>query len=133
MILVDTCVLIDISADGADWRDWSLRQLASWSERGPLLINPIVFAEWCSDFESHEDASTAQTEFGLQWTEIPRTALFLASQAHRRYRRRGGVRTMVLPDFLIGAHAAVAGIPLLTRDRRRFESYFSGLEIVAPT
>ncbi len=132
MILVDTCVLIDVSADGADWRDWSLRQLASWSERGPLLINPIVFAEWCSDFETHEEASTALTAFGLQWAEIPRTALFLASQAHRRYRRRGGARSMVLPDFLIGAHAAVAGIPLLTRDRRRFETYYSGLEIVAP-
>ena len=133
MILVDTCVLIDVSADGADWRDWSLRQLASWSERGPLLINPIVFAEWCSDFETHEEASTAQADFGLQWAEIPRTALFLASHAHRRYRRRGGTRPMVLPDFLIGAHAAVAGIPLLTRDRRRFETYFNGLEIVAPT
>ena len=132
MILVDTCVLIDVSADGADWRDWSLRQLASWSERGPLLINPIVFAEWCSDFETHENTSTALTDFGLQWAEIPRTALFLASQAHRRYRRRGGTRSMVLPDFLIGAHAAVAGIPLLTRDRRRFETYYSGLEIVAP-
>jgi predicted nucleic acid-binding protein len=132
VILVDTCVLIDISTDGADWRDWSLRQLASWSERGPLLINPIVFAEWCSDFETHEDASAALVDFGLQWAEIPRTALFLASQAHRRYRRRGGTRSMVLPDFLIGAHAAVAGIPLLTRDRRRFETYYSGLEIVAP-
>ena len=132
MILVDTCVLIDVSADGADWRDWSLRQLASWSERGPLLINPIVFAEWCSDFETHEDASTAQADFGLQWAEIPRTALFLASQAHRRYRQRGGARSMVLPDLLIGAHAAVAGIPLLTRDRRRFETFFNGLEIVAP-
>jgi predicted nucleic acid-binding protein len=133
VILVDTCVLIDVSADGADWRDWSLRQLAAWSERGPLLINPIVFAEWCSDFETHENASTALADFGLQWAEIPRTALFLASQAHRRYRRRGGTRSMVLPDFLIGAHAAVAGIPLLTRDRRRFETYYSGLEIVAPT
>ena len=133
MILVDTCVLIDVSADSADWRDWSLRQLASWSERGPLLINPIVFAEWCSDFETHEDASVALTDFGLQWAEVPRTALFLASQAHRRYRRRGGTRSMVLPDFLIGAHAAVTGIPLLTRDRRRFDTYYSGLEIVAPT
>lgn len=132
MILVDTCVLIDISADGADWRDWSLRQLALWSERGPMLINPIIFAEWCSDFDTHEEAERALRSFGLQWQEIPRTALFLASQAHRRYRRSGGARTMVLPDFLIGAHAAVTGMPLLTRDRRRFETCFNGLEIVAP-
>ena len=133
MILVDTCVLIDISAEAAEWRDWSLRQIASWSERGPLLINPIIFAEWCSDFQTHEDASSALTDFGLEWAEIPRAALFLASQAHRRYRRRDGARNMVLPDFLIGAHAAVAGIPLLTRDRRRFETYYNGLEIVAPS
>lgn len=132
MILVDTCVLVDITADDPAWRDWSLEQLARWSVRGPLLTNPIVFAEWCSDFDAYEAASDALEDFGLQWDDLPREALFLAAQAHRLYRRRGGTRSMVLPDFLIGAHAAVRRVPLLTRDRRRFDAYFRGLEIVTP-
>ena len=132
MILVDTCVLVDITGDHAAWRDWSLSQLALWSTRGPLLINPIIFAEWCTDFANFEQADAARSKFRLQWRELPRPSLFVASQAHRHYRRRGGTRSMVLPDFLIGAHAAVERLPLLTRDRRRFETYFNGLEIVAP-
>lgn len=132
MILVDTCVLLDISTDDPTWRDWSVDQLSRWSVRGPLLINPLIFAEWCTDFSSLEGAQKARLDFGLQWADIPQQALFLAAQAHRLYRRRGGTRAMVLPDFLIGAHAAVQKLPLLTRDRRRFETYFEGLEIVAP-
>ncbi len=132
MILVDTCVLIDISANDPTWRDWSIGQLAAWSLRGPLIINPMIFAEWCSDFASLEKAVSALNQFGLQWAEMPHAALYLAAQAHLRYRRRGGSRAMVLPDFLIGAHAATQGWPLLTRDRRRFDACFNGLEIVAP-
>ena len=132
MILVDTCVLLDVSTDDPAWRGWSIDQLARWSVRGPLLINPVIFAEWCTDFERYSSALAALDAFGLQWTELPREALYLAAQAHRLYRRRGGKRAMVLPDFLIGAHAAVAGLPLLTRDRRCFEAYFVGLEVVAP-
>ena len=132
MILVDTCVLLDVSADDPRWRDWSIDQLARWSARGPLLINPVIFAEWCTDFRSYDAAQSALKSFGLQWAELPRQALFLAAQAHSLYRRRGGTRAVVLPDFFIGAHAAVAGMPLLTRDRRRFDAYFVGLEVVAP-
>ena len=131
-MLVDTCALLDVSADDPRWRDWSIDQLARWSARGPLLINPVIFAEWCTDFRSYDAALSALKGFGLEWAEPPREALFLAAQAHRLYRRRGGTRAMVLPDFLIGAHAAVAGMPLLTRDRRRFDAYFVGLEVVAP-
>ena len=132
MILVDTCVLLDISGDDPAWRDWSTNQLANWSLRGPLLTNPIIFVEWCGDFASCDAALAAVQGFGLQWAELPREALYLAAHAHRLYRRRGGTRAMVLPDFLIGAHAATAGLPLMTRDRQRFETYFNGLEIVAP-
>lgn len=132
MILVDTCVLVDVSTSDARWKDWSSAQLAFWAARGPLVINPIVFSEWCADFGSLSAADAAVEAFGLVWNEIPHGALFLASRAHLQYRRRGGTRAMVLPDFLIGAHAAVEGLPLLTRDRRRFETYFRGLEIVAP-
>lgn len=133
MILVDTCVLLDVSTDDPTWREWSIDQLARWSVRGPLLINPLIYAEWCVDFDSFEAAEIAVPNFGLQWAELPREALYLAAQAHRLYRRRGGTRAMVLPDFLIGAHAAIAGIPLLTRDRRRFDTYFDGLELVTPS
>lgn len=132
MILVDTCVLVDVSGDDPRWAGWSADQLARWSVRGPLMTNAIIFAEWCSDFTSLAAALRAQSAFGLQWADLPKEALFLAAQAHRLYRRRGGTRGMVLPDFLIGAHAAVTRMPLLTRDRRRFDLYFNGLEIVAP-
>lgn len=132
MILVDTCVLLDVSGGDVRWKDWSSHQLATWASRGPLVINPLVFAEWCADFATLDDADAAVAAFGLVWRELPRGALFLASRAHVQYRRRGGTRAMVLPDFLIGAHAAVEGLPLLTRDRRRFDTFFSGLEIVAP-
>jgi predicted nucleic acid-binding protein len=132
VILVDTCVLVDVSTSDSRWGDWSVKQLAHWASLGPVMINPIVFAEWCPDFETLENAETAFDAFGLVWQEMPRAALFLASRAHLQYRRRGGTRPMVLPDFLIGAHAAVARVPLLTRDRRRFDTYFNGLEIVAP-
>lgn len=132
MILVDTCVLVDVSTSDPQWRDWSARELARWADRGPLLTNPIIFAEWCPDFATLTAAEAAVMAFDLTWAEIPRAALFLASQAHLAYRRRGGTRSMVLSDFLIGAHAAVRGVPLLTRDRRRFDRYFNGLEIVTP-
>ena len=133
MILVDTCVLVDVSTGDPRWKDWSSDQLAFWAARGPLVINAMVFAEWCGDFTTLAESEAALESFGLVWKDLPRRALFLASRAHIEYRRSGGTRPMVLPDFLIGAHAAVAGIPLLTRDRRRFETYFNGLEIVAPT
>lgn len=129
MILVDTCVLIDVSADDPEWHEWSVSHLAAWSVRGPLITNPVI---WCTDFASLDGAMKALSSFGLQWAGFPHAALYLASQAHLRYRRQGGTRAMVLPDFLIGAHAAVNGWPLLTRERRRFDAYFNGLEIVSP-
>lgn len=132
MIVVDTCVLVDVSAGDARWQDWSSEQLARWADRGPLVVNPVVFAEWCADFASFEAALAAVDAFGLTWQELPRPALFVASRAHLAYRRRGGTRPMVLADFLIGAHAAVARVPVLTRDRHRFETYFPTLEVVAP-
>jgi predicted nucleic acid-binding protein len=132
VILVDTCVLIDVAEGDAVWAEWSTRQLAQWSARGAVVITPMVFAEWSSMFPSIAAVEHAVERFGLSWQEAPRAALFVAAQAHKAYRRRGGMRTMVLPDFLIGAHAAVTRVPILTRDRRRFDTYFNGLEIVAP-
>jgi predicted nucleic acid-binding protein len=132
VILVDTCVLVDVSTSDARWSGWSAEKLAQWSTRGSLILNPIVFAEWCADFAALEQAQAAVDAFDLRWQEMPQAVYFLASRAHLQYRRNGGTRSMVLPDFLIGAHAAVKQLPILTRDRRRFETYFNGLEIVAP-
>jgi predicted nucleic acid-binding protein len=132
MIIVDTCVLVDVSTADPRWMDWSVEQLAAWADRGPLLIAPIVFAEWCADFDAYEAAHDAVAAFGLTWQEPPRQALFLASRAHLAYRRRGGTRARVLADFLIGAHAAVIRAPVLTRDPHRFQSYFPSLEVVTP-
>lgn len=132
MILVDTCVLIDVTEGDEEWADWSAQQLALWSERGPVVISPMVFAEWSALFGDVTEVDAATTKFGLTWQDAPRAALFLAAHAHKLYRRRGGTRPMVLPDFLIGAHAAVSRMPILTRDPRRFNSYFTQLQIVCP-
>lgn len=132
MIFVDTCVLLDVVTPPSDWSDWSDRRLAAWSLRGALVINDIVFAEFCAGYEALNAVETAIEAMGVDVLAIPHEALFLASKAHRLYRRRGGHKASVLPDFLIGAHAAVLCIPVMTRDPRRFTRYFSGLEIVSP-
>ena len=132
MILVDTCVLLDVVTRTPEWAAWSERRLAAWSTRGPLLINPIVFAEFCAAYDELAQVERAVGAMGLELLSIPNEALFLASQAHRLYRRRGGSKASVLPDFIIGAHAAVLRAPILTRDPRRFTSYFADLEVVSP-
>jgi len=132
LILVDTCVLLDVVTTGSPWSGWSAAQLGEWGLRGPLLVNAIVYAELCAAYDRVEQVDAAVDFLDLDMRELPRPALFLGSQAHKAYRRRGGARSMVLPDFLIGAHAAVERWPVLTRDRRRFATYFPTLEIVSP-
>ncbi len=133
MILVDTNVLLDVVTDDPAWADWSQRQLEAATLRDRLAINAVIYAELSIAFSRIEelDASLEQVSIGL--TEIPRPALFLAGKAFRAYRRRGGVKTGVLPDFFIGAHAAVLKAPLLTRDAARYRSYFPTLELIAPS
>lgn len=132
MILVDTCVLIDVAEDDDRWGDWSAQQLARWSERGPLVINSMIFAEWSSMFGHVVDVDRAVLRFGLTWQDPSHAALFLAAQAHKIYRRRAGTKALVLADFIIGAHAADMNMPILTRDPRRFTNYFAGIEVVCP-
>lgn len=132
MILVDTCVLLDVVTTEPVWGPWSTRQLADWSARGPLLINPLIYAEFCAAYDESFQVEQAAAAMSLDLRELPRQALFLASRAHRLYRRRGGHKTSTLPDFLIGAHARVQNWPILTRDPRRFKGYFTELEIVSP-
>lgn len=132
MTLVDSNVLLDLVTDDPDWSEWSLAHLEQAALAGPVFINDIVYAETSIRYDRMEDldAMLAATMIGIAPT--PRSALFLAGKAFRRYRTTGGTRTGVLPDFFIGAHAAIEGWPLLTRDARRYRSYFPRLTLIAP-
>lgn len=130
--VVDANVLLDVATDDRAWADWSTRQLEAAAIRGPLAINDIVYAELSVRYTRIEDADEFIKLAGLVHQTIPRAALFLAGKAFRKYRTGGGVRTGVLPDFFIGAHAAVLGAHLLTRDGRRYRTYFPNLQLIAP-
>jgi predicted nucleic acid-binding protein len=132
LTFVDTNILIDIATGNPAWADWSDQALASARARGPLLINAIVYAEFAIGFEAQSDCDAEIETFDLTLAEIPKSAAFRAAQAFRLYRRAGGARSAALPDFFIGAHASVAGAPLLTRDARRYRAYFPELTLLAP-
>lgn len=132
MTLVDTCILFDIVQPDPAWEIWSLAQLELAADRGPLLINPIIYAEFAAGYGSLEAAELALTAFGAELEEIPREALFLAGKAYRQYRERKGSRTGVLADFFIGAHAAVRELPVLTRDPARIRTYFPTVILISP-
>ena len=132
MTLVDTNVLLDLVTDDPRWAGWSVAQLEAASLRGPLLINDVVYAELAVRYDRIEDLEGFATAAGLDLAPIPREALFLAGKVFAQYRRAGGTRAGVLPDFFIGAHAAVTGLPLLTRDVGRYRSYFPALTLIAP-
>lgn len=132
MLLVDTNVLVDVLQDDPQWSDWSIGQLRAQAAVHELVINPVVYAEVSLSFSTIEALDQVLSKLELTVREIPRPALFLAGKAFAQYRRRGGNKVQVLPDFFIGAHAAVQGWPLLTRDASRFRTYFPGLEVLAP-
>lgn len=132
MTLIDTNILLDIVTDDPVWATWSMRQLDVASLAGPLLINDVVYAEWSVRFERIEELDGVVQESGLTMVPMPRAALFLAGKVFQHYRAAGGTRRGVLPDFFIGAHAAVMGLPLLTRDRQRYHTYFPSLRLITP-
>lgn len=132
MTLVDTNVLLDLVTDDPNWADWSVAQLEAASLNGPLLINDTIYAELAVRHARIEDLETFLDVAGLEMTLMPRAALFLAGKVFTQYRRSGGSRTGVLPDFFIGAHAAVARLPLLTRDIGRYRTYFPALRLITP-
>lgn len=132
MTLVDTNVLLDLVTDDPAWAEWSIAQLEAASLRGPLIINDVGYAELSVRYDRIEDIETLLREAGITVEPIPRAGLFLAGKAFARYRKAGGRRTGVLPGFFIGAHAAVAGLPLLTRDVGRYRTYFPTLTLIAP-
>lgn len=132
MTLIDTNILLDVVTDDPAWAEWSIQQLEIAALRGPLVINAVVYAELSVRFTRMETLDWVLEEAGITVLETPRAALFLAGKVFQRYRASGGVRTGVLPDFFIGAHAAVRGLPLLTRDAPRYRTYFPTLDLITP-
>jgi predicted nucleic acid-binding protein len=132
MLLVDTNVLVDVLQNDPQWADWSIAQLRAQAQLHALAINPVIYAELSLSFSTFEALDRVVATMELAMHEVPRPALFLAGKAYLQYRQRGGAKAQVLPDFFIGAHAAVEGWPLLTRDASRFRTYFPRLEVIAP-
>jgi len=132
MLLVDTCVLVDVLQNDPQWADWSIAQLRAQAAVHALTINPVIYAEMSLSFSTLEALDAVVATLALEVRETPRPALFLAAKAYAQYRRRGGSKLQVLPDFFIGAHAVVEGWPLLTRDARRFRTYFPTLQVLSP-
>jgi len=131
-LLVDTNVLVDVLENDPEWADWSIRQMRAQSQIHELDINPVIYAELSLTFSTVEALDEAIADLGLSFLELPRPALFLAGKAFARYRRQGGAKHNVLADFFIGAHAAVSGARLLTRDARRYQTYFPSVELITP-
>lgn len=131
-MLVDTNVLIDVLNNEPQWADWSIHQLRVQSKIHVLSINPIIYAELSCTFKKVEDLDEVLQVMELKFNQIPKPALFLAGKAFQRYRRQGGVKSSILADFFIGAHAAVSRLPVLTRDTQRYQTYFPTVKLVSP-
>ena len=132
MRLVDSNVILDVATQDPQWSDWSSRQLADAMNAGQVLINAVIYGEIafaCSRIEEVEELLPPHL---YTYRPIPREAAFLAARAQAAYRQRGGERQMILPDFLIGAHALVEGCPLLSRDSRRYRQAYPGLTLITP-
>jgi predicted nucleic acid-binding protein len=132
VVLVDTNVLLDVFEDDAEWANWSQDQLDSASATDTLAINPVIYSELSIGFARIEELEAVIKETSLTIEDIPREALFLAGKAYLRYRRSRGTKRSALPDFYIGAHAAVMQWPLLTRDVGRYRAYFPSVSLIAP-
>jgi predicted nucleic acid-binding protein len=131
-VLVDSNVLLDIATDDPTWSAWSTRELERNADEAVLVIDPIIYAEVSVGFTTIEALDAALPEDVFHREPLPYAAGFLAGKVFLRYRRAGGERRSPLPDFYIGAHAAVAGYRLLTRDPARYRSYFPKLDLIAP-
>jgi predicted nucleic acid-binding protein len=131
-VLVDSNVILDVLTEDPQWLQWSAQVLAEYADRGNLVINPIIYAEVSIGFKQIEELETALPSDFFRRDPLPFEAAFLAGQSFLEYRRRGGTRRSPLPDFYIGAHASVAGIPLITRDISRYRTYFPSVQLIIP-
>jgi predicted nucleic acid-binding protein len=132
MVLVDTNVVVDIWQRNPEWYLWSVAQLRAQSQVHELVINPIIYAELSVNYGSIAMLDERIAALKLMLLELPRAALFLAGHAFRKYRRAGGGKSGVLPDFFIGAHAAVLDCAMLTRDAARYRTYFPTVKLLTP-
>ncbi len=130
--LVDSNVLLDVFTEDPTWYAWSARMLETLAESSVLVVNPIIFAEVSVRFERIEELDDALPATHFRRDPLPLEAGFLAGKCFVDYRRRGGARHAPLPDFYIGAHAAVRSLALLTRDPARYRTYFPSLTLIAP-
>jgi predicted nucleic acid-binding protein len=130
--LIDSNVLLDVATNDPSWGEWSARALAEVAEHTTLIINPIIYAEVSIGYTSIEALDAVLPTTLYQREPLPWDAGFLAGKSFVQYRRRGGSRSSPLPDFYIGAHAAIGRLALLTRDAARYGSYFPSVEILAP-
>lgn len=132
MTLVDTNILLDLVTNDEKFADWSMEQLETASLNGPLYINDIVYSELSVGYETKEALDEFISGIGLKLEQLPSEALFLAGKVFVKYKKAGGTKNGVLPDFFIGAHAAVLDIPLLTRDVARYKTYYPTLQLITP-
>ena len=132
MILVDSNVILDILTTDPKWYQWSANKLSYLSESHNLIINDIIYTEISIGFDKIEDLDDVISESFFKILPIPKSALFLAGKAFLNYKRKNGSKNLVLPDFFIGAHAAILKIPLLTRDISRYKTYFPTIELISP-
>lgn len=130
--LVDSNVLIDVVVRDEQWAAWSIEALIEALDAGPVFVDQVVFAEVSIGYRTAEACQDALAVQGIERVPIPWPAAFLAGRAFAAYRDRGGTKLALLPDFFIGAHAAVAGLRLLTRDASRYRTYFPTVELIAP-
>ncbi|MEX0777726.1 MAG: type II toxin-antitoxin system VapC family toxin [Phycisphaeraceae bacterium] len=132
-VMVDTCVLLDVATQDPKWFEWSSGALAEAADRGRLIINAVIYAELSVGFARIETLQQILDPQVFDYRPIPREAAFLAGKAFARYRGQSGAKTRPLPDFFIGAHASIESLPLLTRDVKRFTTYFPQLQIIRPS
>jgi predicted nucleic acid-binding protein len=132
VILIDSCVVTDLSDPASVWFEWSAASLEQLDQNNTLIINPIIYAECSVGFEHIEEVESLFEHLGFAIQPIPKEALFLAGKAFLQYKKRRGEKNNVLPDFFIGAHAAVASYRLMTRDRGRFSTYFPSVDLIMP-
>jgi predicted nucleic acid-binding protein len=132
-VLVDSNIILDVFLNDLEWADWSESKLEEYSYSASLYINSIIYSEISIGFRLIEELEIAISNAGLQLLEIPKEALFLAGKAYLKYEKRKGVKRAPLPDFFIGAHAAVLNLDLLTRDVSRYQSYFPTVKLIAPS
>ncbi len=131
-LLVDSNVILDIFLDDPKWADWSESVLANYSDHTRLYINAIIYTEVSVGFKKIEELELALHKGGFQMLEIPREALFLAGKVYLKYKRGKGTKKSPLPDFYIGAQAAVLDLDLITRDDGRYRTYFPTVGIICP-